>query len=621
MQGSNDETVSRELQGRVRYMAFTCRSTFDVDGDASLVLTSDEDMKVFAYCAVMICDNTPSTPRDLPQHAQLMLERDKRCCHALEAAVRQRAELHRGGIDDAVAKIWGSYRPGTLWKALPASNSRWLVSHTAPSSSQSSQIVHFNLINGCLLVDGKQLGRLPSMIVQHPTYQTIFRDQILDIVPADIPGMEYATRGDLYGHQVSFALRSNDLIIRAKHKDQGSPVLQLIPSEQFVDDLPMTLIEGHAHWLNLHTSEIEIRPAENAWKSSPDNWRLQFAALGSSTLHKVQAGIIKLIDIRSQTWDMIAQRMRPLEDPRYIMVTCDVASGRAPLLKVDLPRYGLEFFIDEDWELQSRNMRNMVVDIVQSTGTMLGLKNQLVLRPKLHIADEHPRTVIIPDGRISYSPDGHHIRVTIAPEGSRFTYHLYRVDLDLRRLTGNVGLTSKLYQALLHAVTSGCLPDPLTGRTGTEEALHILHSAACRSFMKLCSRDTELLCELSSLSASRVWYPSHLEKMQTVSWASLSSLAQHHGFHTAAKSIMGYGKQLSAFSEGSPKVSFDLPPSTDHLLERASIRASAIYPTEFSLPLLRGDTDVTYASRDIPDKNAEERAFKTAFMVHQWPSR
>ncbi|OAX34983.1 hypothetical protein K503DRAFT_868567, partial [Rhizopogon vinicolor AM-OR11-026] len=619
MQANSDEMVRRELQGRVRDMALTCRSTFDVDEDTSLVLTSDEDMKVFAYCAVMIYDNTPSKPGDLPQHSQLLLERDKRCCHTLEAAVRQRAELHGQGLDCAVAKIWGSYRQGTPWKALPAPNSRWLVSHTAASSFQLPQAAHFNLINGCLLIDGKQLGRLPSMIVQHPTYQTVFRDQVLDIVPADIPGMEYATRGNLYDHQVSFALRSNDLIIHAKHKDQGSPVLQLIPSEKFVDDLPMTLIEGHTHWLNLHTSEIEIRPAENAWKSSPDNWRLRFSVSGSSTLQK--AGINALIDIRSQSWDMIAQRMRPLEDARYIMVTCDIASSRASSLKVDLPRYGLEFFIDEEWELQSRNMRNMVVDIVQSTGTMLGLQNQLVLRPKVQVADEHPRTVIIPDGCISYSPNGHHVQVTITPEGTRVTYHLYRVDPDLQRLTGNVGLTSKLYQALLHAVTSGCLPDPLTGRTGTEEALHILHSTACRSFMKLRSRDTELLCELSSLSARRVWYPIHLRKMQTVSWSSLSSLARHHGFHTAAKSIMGYGMQLSAFSEGPPNVSFDLPSSTDHLLERASIRASAVYPTEFSLPLSRGDTDVIYASRDVPDKNAEERAFKTAFMVHQWPSR
>ncbi|KAJ8586504.1 hypothetical protein M405DRAFT_935342, partial [Rhizopogon salebrosus TDB-379] len=260
MQASSDETVSRELQGRVRDMALTCRSTFDVDGDASLELTSDEDMQIYAYCAVMIYDNTPSKPSDLPQHSQLLLERDKRCCLALEASVRRHAELHREGLDCAVVKIWGSYRQGTPWRALPAPNYRWLVSHTSPSSFQLPQAVHFNLISGCLLVDGKQLGRLPSTIMQHPTYQAIFCDQILDIVPADIPGMEYATRGNLYDHQVSFALRSNDLIIRAKHIHQNSPVLQLIPSQKFVDDLPMTLIEGHTHWLNLDTSEIEIRP-------------------------------------------------------------------------------------------------------------------------------------------------------------------------------------------------------------------------------------------------------------------------------------------------------------------------------------------------------------------------
>jgi len=176
MQASNNETVSRELQGRVRDMAFTCRSTFDLDVDASLLLTSDEDMKVFAYCAVMVYDNTPSQTGNLPEYSKLQLERDKRCCHALEAAVRQRAELHRNGLNCAVAEIWGSYRQGTPWRALPAPNSRWVMSHTAPSSSQSPQAVHFNLINGSLLVDGKQLGRLPSTIVQHPTYQAIFRD-------------------------------------------------------------------------------------------------------------------------------------------------------------------------------------------------------------------------------------------------------------------------------------------------------------------------------------------------------------------------------------------------------------------------------------------------------------
>ncbi|KAG0694113.1 hypothetical protein DFH29DRAFT_1035335, partial [Suillus ampliporus] len=623
MQASKDETVSRELQRRVRDLAVTCRSTFDVDGDASLLLTSDDDMKVFSYCAIMIHDNTPSQLGNLPQHSKLLLERDKRCCHALEPAVRQYAELHREGLDCAIAQIWGSYRPGTPWMALPAPNSRWLASQTAPSYSQSPQAVHFNLISGCLLVYGKQLGRLPSMIVQHPTYQLIFGDQILDIVPADLLGMEYATRGNVCDNQVSFALRdSNDLIIHAKHSElEDSPTLQLIPSQNFVDDLPMTFIVGHTHWLNLSTGEIEIRPAENAWKSSPENWVLRFAISGPSTLQN--AGGAVLVDIRSQTWDMISKRMHPLEDAYYIMVTYNKGSGSTPLLKADLPRYGLEFFIDEDGELQSRNMRNMIVDATQSTGTMLGLVNQLILRPKLQIADEHPRTVIIPDGRISYSTNGHHVRVTIAPEGTRITHHVYKVDTDLRRLTGNVGLTSMLYHALLHAVTSGCLPDPLTGRTGTEEALHLLHSAACQSFMRLHSRDTDLLRQISSLSTRRIWYPAHLRKMQTVSWSCLAPLAQHHGFHPVAKSIIEHGMRLSTFSEGSSNLhpSFDLPPFIDHLLERASIRASVVYPDRSSRPLPLGDADVIYASRDVPDKRAEDRSFNTAFMIYQWPSR
>jgi hypothetical protein len=221
MQTSNEETVSQDLQGRIRDMAVTCRSTFDVDEDASLLLTSNDDIKIFVYCAVMIHVNTPSQLSNLSQHSKLLLERDKKCCHVLEPAIRRYAELHREGLDCAMAKILGSYRPGTPWRALAAPNSRWLTAQTAPSRSQSPQDVHINLISGCLLVDGKQLGRLPSMIVQHPTYKSIFGDvslrklllcwymltcqpqQVLDIVPADIPGMEYATRGNLCDHQVS----------------------------------------------------------------------------------------------------------------------------------------------------------------------------------------------------------------------------------------------------------------------------------------------------------------------------------------------------------------------------------------------------------------------------------
>jgi hypothetical protein len=82
-----------------------------------------------------------------------------------------------------------------------------------------------------------------------------------------------------------------------------------------------------------------------------------------------------LVDIRST--DVISKRLRPLEDARFIVLMHNQASDSAPSLKVDLPRYGLEFFVNEDGEMQSHNM---VVDVTQSTCTVLGLVNQLVLR-------------------------------------------------------------------------------------------------------------------------------------------------------------------------------------------------------------------------------------------------
>lgn len=43
-------------------------------------------------------------------------------------------------------------------------------------------------------------------------------------------------------------------------------------------------------------------------------------------------------------------------------------------------------------------------------------------------------------------------------------------------------------KAYLHAATSFVLPDPLTGRTGTEEALHCLTSGSCQPWTPLKKR-------------------------------------------------------------------------------------------------------------------------------------
>jgi hypothetical protein len=165
-------------------------------------------------------------------------------------------------------------------------------------------------------------------------------------------------------------------------------------------------------------------------------------------------------------------------------------------LSVTLPRYGLSFFVNEKEELESRDFKDMVYDEDQSVGALFGLENLLVLRPKTQIAGALvpdaliPRRVLIPNG-FPVKRGKHRIEIDIVEKSLRVArcneeplYHTYDVDTDLGCLIGNGTLTSTRLLAYVHAVTSCCWSDLLTGKTGAQAALSLLQSAGCRSIMK-----------------------------------------------------------------------------------------------------------------------------------------
>ena len=419
--------------------------------------------------------------------------------------------------------------------------------------------------------------------------------------------------------KVYFLMTGKELIVRAKeaHCDD---ILQLVPPSELESDLPAILVENHAHWLNHTTRSIEVRPLAEIWQSSPDNWYIQF----SPGRHYMKRGHTILLDIRSPSWKMISSHLEPLEKPRNLVMTV-TSGGATPEVSVDLPRYGLTFFINCHGELESRNLPDMVYDDTQSMGTMFGLVNRLVLRPKLNTANEQ-RCVLIPEGDVSFSRHGHHVRVLVDIGGSaqqRMSYQTYKIDTDLGCLKGNVSLANKLYRAYLHALSSNpCSVDPLTKRTGTEEALSILRSAACRSFTKIDHRDAKLLHSIASLTAKRDWYPSHLQRMQRVHWASLPVASQHHGLYLSCLSIAETYKSLQLFhhdDQNSSSLFADFPTKQEHLLHRASLRAAILYPPEFREPLLGGNVDATYNARDLlQSASAEGRAHLAALSIYSW---
>ncbi|KAI6138903.1 hypothetical protein BKA82DRAFT_4459887 [Pisolithus tinctorius] len=613
------ELQKEQLRGRLRDSAAVCRSTFDVDlHNAKLLLDSPRDMEILVYCAVAINNNTPPQSSALHGMSRLLIERDCRLSWKLEELVGTMILEGNDGIDLGIKHIWPGYRRGAQWRKVDAGNFSWFTTNTASSATQCSQQVHLNLLNGTLLVDGRTIGRLPDEIRKDPIFPLLFDAQGPEVLPGDMTGMEYATRGLIAEYRVYFRMGADGLMIRAK-KETEQNVLELIPPQKLASDLPAELVENHVHWINLETQMMEVRPNDNPWGSSPDNWTLHF----SPGRHSMTKRGVALLDVRSETWRMLSERLQPLENPQNLIIVLEKSR-----VLVTLPRYGLSFFINDDWELECHHPRGMVYDENQSAGTMIGLANKLVLRPKGNLADEGvQRLVLVPEGDASSKMEDNHVKVAIdisGPARRRFRYQIFRIDTNFGCLVGSAGLAGNLYRAYLHALTSNaCSVDPLTKRTGTEEALSILHSAACRSFMKFDILSAKLLCRIGGLTTPRMWYPPHLTHMQTVHWlAGLPVASQHHGLYLACSSIKEIQQQLEDFHGRSTPLFEEFPPCDDHLLRRAAIRAAVLYPPSSDNPLPGGESDSVYEARDIQLSSADEfRVYSTALAVYHWSTQ
>jgi hypothetical protein len=249
---------------------------------------------------------------------------------------------------------------------------------------------------------------------------------------------------------------------------------------------------------------------------------------------------------------------------------------------------------------------------------MFGLRNKLILCPRPNSSEESllPRRVIIPQGKVYFGKDGNFTRVSINTSNEQHVHwHEYTIDTDLGCLRSNTSLSSKLYQCYLHALTSHCLPDPLLGHTGTEEALNMLRSAACRSFQRLDGHDAKLLELISNLTPDRVYYPEHRQSMAQVKWNDLPALSQHHDFYPVACSILDHARALEALYD-QPAV-FRIPDRRQLLLNRVAYRNKSYYPSDVQIPKQPSSLDdIEYRSRDDSDVGTTEyMAYRTSGSI------
>ncbi|KAL9108155.1 MAG: hypothetical protein Q9227_007009 [Pyrenula ochraceoflavens] len=565
--------------------ALICYETFDVElCELEVLFSRPFNLTAAIECAIHIHDRSPVDKSQLPLPTQHLLEGWHRIAVAIEKPLRDAILTTPATIDSAIQSIWDGYRPA----AWTYSNG-WLVSQAVEEIAERD--VHFDMLTGSLMINGDPLTRLPAEYEAHDTYRRLLGSTVIDVVPSRMPGMRFLASsyfGDS-NSQLHFGLHDGELIICA---DSDSQIYELIPMHFFRDAFPDHFIEDFVHWLILGRGVVELRPFHIPWTPKQDGWSL---SLESFTLRD---GDSKLIDPLCPAATAIHTIFKPLEHCGRVNIIQSTDT-----ITIELPRYRLDFNLVGS-RIFSHQYPGMWIDEDPSIGTLIGLQSRLSL------CDDRNKIVLVPFGTVHFQKTDAHVDVNICVDQEAHIY-AYRVDRRLGRLCDDLNLQARLFRCYLHALTSSCLPDRLTGRTGTEECLNALRHSWARSFISLTDSEAHLLEQLASLSPRITFYPSHLRVMQQAHWKNLPSLSQHPEFFFAIQNITNRTQYLTIFS----KIDISLPSRNEFLLKRFAARQASFRIEGFGAEYL--PSEAIY-SRDSSNSTRYGHAWAIARLALAW---
>ncbi|KAK2031664.1 hypothetical protein LX32DRAFT_584407 [Colletotrichum zoysiae] len=613
-QESSNDDAKLMLQRRALDVYLICADTFNVDEAFQDAIFSDgPSISIFLQSSMGIHEGSQTLLESLETPFQHLYSSWQRTSY-LHCSFLARKIVTEGSpaLDDAITASWSIYKPSRKWNILSETHDLWLKSLTA---SPTPMVVQFSLTTGELLVNGAPLDYLPQPYLNHEAYKRLFGRVSLEIMPTPVPGMQFSSKRRYAGYDVHLGLGNDsegdepDLLVRVSKEKSD---YELIPKRCLKGRLPTKFVDQYVHWWDHEDKCVKFCDINTPWEHTALHWRLSKDK--SEGKWKLIQADSALVDVRSQSAKLMAAIFRPLEDPFWIHI---VHRKTESSVSVELPRVRLEFnHTPGRPSIHSRQFRGMVIDSDQSVGALVGLKDKLVLKAdqSRHSGTPACRKVLVPEGRVSFTKKDGHVDVRITKGASKV--QAYRVDSRLAKLTSNNDLQSNLFLCYLHALTSFVIPDPLTKRTGTEQALSILRSASVRSFHLLTKDNMELLGHLAELTPGRTYYPAHERVMQSVTWElNLNFLAQHGLFYEQVKSIFEQNKRYQFFHPHRYITPPKLEKVEPSLLKRDSIRSSTFRVSGFGAETFSLDHDIAYVARDRANSAQASRAFSIASLV------
>lgn len=527
------------------WAALICRRTFLCFLKANSKMKANELFE-FTQASLALQWNLVIDPSRLPTPLKNILVSDAQVASGMGLKIRAAISYNASGLESAINTIWSSLvrvqeRRYTAWEPVSSPSEDhdddmdWLVSVATSRVGRHEyrQVIHYNFVEGHLLVNGKPLGKLPENIRESDDVKQIFGGKHLLTCPSNLQGMSHMLVNNERKHGIHFGIRDEVVLIRDLTKEG---LFEFIPRHKFLGtdgfDLPSALVHNCVHWLNLNARELHIRSEVKPWVTRPSDW-----ILNVRTRHAKRRNT-SLVSPHCELARRIAGNLEGFEKP-YLLTICQAENQRASLT-VELRHLDLTFIVNNRGCLQSREL-NTEIDPNQDAGTFYGCESMLVLR---EVHNFRKRSIIMATGELTVRNAGMHVRWWKAG-GSE--YHRFEIDTVLGRLDCAPEPWLLHSKAQAHALTSFLLPDPLTGRTGAEESIAILLSSQSQPWTALPTLLS--LKGISDLSPSRKWYPEDKRCLQTVEWdPNLTSTIQNDCYESVVASILEQSHNLKSFS-------------------------------------------------------------------------
>ncbi|KAK4227346.1 hypothetical protein QBC38DRAFT_417082 [Podospora fimiseda] len=602
---AQDMSTAQQLQQRALSAALLCRRTFFVHPEQKSSL-DPSSLEAYVESGIVIQENMASEIESLPENLLQELVFVLKLSRQLEPLISSSIKTNQEGLRNAFIRFWPEADQMEIDSSTVSfEKDGWLRCDINGAGGDSCQIVHFNLYIGTFLVNGKPVGKLPQDSQNSLMIKELFGDQPLRVYQSPIVGMTYVLTLHPHGYTVHVGYNLKEEIILVRGKKSNS-YLRLIPRGCFVSgnqwDLPGPLVDGNFHWLNVDSGELYITPVKNPWAISWRNWTVNIhqqhcKRRRSHTLSE------SIIDPMSLLFRRAAKILDGLTHSRYLYVTQPsvISKQISKGLEVQIPIMQLMFFVNYNQYLFSPQL-GLEVDPDQDAGTWYGLRQKLVCR---RVDNPIRRTVLVPLGKdIVVDRLQCHVSVTIPPNPDG-KYGKFDINNTLGRIDCAAEPRLIYTKALLHAFTSFQVPDPLTGRTGLEEALQWLRSGVCHPWTVL-GPETSILERIAALTPPREYYPADQKMMKTDHWdRTLTTHMQHPLYRPFVDSILSVSRELENFSPEAPRQQKAEPtkPLGDLWLNQRALQRRQLYERECapsSDDTIRQRDDRVYPARDRP---------------------